>query len=434
MSVLFSIIIRTKNEEAWIKRCLKMIYTQKNQDFEVIIVDNQSTDRTLEIARTFEITKILSIEDFFPGRALNLGIAAAVGKYVVALSAHCIPVSHHWLDELKNSIEFSEDPRVVAGYGRQIPVVSTSLADKRDLLNTFGLDPVIQTKDFFFHNANSIVKREFLSNNPYDDNLTNVEDRVWAKGIIEEGYRIAYTPHAEVYHHHGLNHANSEKRLRQVTSLIEPLYKELKIEHYDVLRLSETKAVCIIISKDPVVELEKCLSDARHSQYIKQILIVSPIKPPYLRENEIWVSREAIKNVDQLQLIEILGNVFNENLMEPLQYDYCVFISPYFTNRPVNFIDNLLERAELQYFDVCFAGKRVYPNLWKMEYNGNYELVDPNTSLRDFRTPLLEGFFGLGLVLNVHMLGKKEISDGYVGIFELDDYSILESNIRERYF
>ena len=76
----------------------------------------------------------------------------------------------------------------------------------------------------------------------------------------------------------------------------------------------------------------------------------------------------------------------------------------------------------------------MYPNLWKMEYNGNYELVDPNTSLRDFRTPLLEGFFGLGLVLNVHMLGKKEISDGYVGIFELDDYSILESNIRERYF
>lgn len=434
MSVLFSIVIRTKNEEAWIKRCLKMIYAQKNQDFEVIIVDNQSTDRTLEIARAFEITKILTIEEFFPGKALNLGIADAVGKYVVALSAHCIPVSYHWLDELKDSIELSNDPRVVAGYGRQIPVSSTSLADKRDLLNTFGLDPVIQTKDFFFHNANSIVKREFLGKNPYDDNLTNVEDRVWAKGVIEEGYRIAYTPHAEVYHHHGLNHANSEKRLRQVTSLIEPLYKELKIEHYDVLRLSETKAACIIISKDPVVEVEKCLSDARHSKYIKKILIVSPTKPPNLRKNEFWVSREAIKNVDQLQLIELLGNVFIENLKEPLQYDYCVFISPYFNNRPVNFIDNLLERAELQYFDVCFAGKHVYPNLWKVEYSGNYQLVDPNTSLRDYRTPLLEGFFGLGLVLNVHMLGKKDISDGYVGIFELDDYSILESNIRERYF
>ena len=43
-----SIIIRTKNEERWIGRCLESIFKQNYRNFEVIIVDNESTDKTLE--------------------------------------------------------------------------------------------------------------------------------------------------------------------------------------------------------------------------------------------------------------------------------------------------------------------------------------------------------------------------------------------------
>ena len=41
-----SIIIRTKNEERWIGSCLKSIFDQTLKDFEVILVDNNSTDNT----------------------------------------------------------------------------------------------------------------------------------------------------------------------------------------------------------------------------------------------------------------------------------------------------------------------------------------------------------------------------------------------------
>ena len=41
-----SIIIRTKNEERWIDSCLEKIFNQKNQNFEIILVDNCSTDKT----------------------------------------------------------------------------------------------------------------------------------------------------------------------------------------------------------------------------------------------------------------------------------------------------------------------------------------------------------------------------------------------------
>jgi len=110
-----------------------------------------------------------------------------------------------------------------------------------------------------------------------------------------------------------------------------------------------------------------------------------------------------------------------------------VFVSPYYENRPKELVDLLIQRAELKYFDVCFAGKRVYPNLWKQELSGNYKLVDPNTALRDYRAPLIEAFFGLSLVLSMHMLNKKNLSDGYIGIIQLDDYSEFESVIKDRY-
>ena len=46
-----SIIIRTKNEERWITSCLQSIFKQSFKNFEIIIVDNQSNDKTLEKAK-----------------------------------------------------------------------------------------------------------------------------------------------------------------------------------------------------------------------------------------------------------------------------------------------------------------------------------------------------------------------------------------------
>ena len=90
---LVSIIIRTKNEEKWISACLKSVFRQQYKNIEVIIVDNESTDRTVAKAQEFPI-KLVTIKDFFPGKAINDGIRASSGEYIVCLSGHCIPVNN----------------------------------------------------------------------------------------------------------------------------------------------------------------------------------------------------------------------------------------------------------------------------------------------------------------------------------------------------
>ena len=53
--------------------------------------DNQSEDHTVEIAKRYPIDHVVNIKEFLPGLALNKGIRKSSGKYIVCLSAHCVP-------------------------------------------------------------------------------------------------------------------------------------------------------------------------------------------------------------------------------------------------------------------------------------------------------------------------------------------------------
>ena len=182
---LVSIIIRTKNEERWISACLKSIITQSYDNYEIIIVDNESKDQTLKKAKQFTIKKVCTIKNFLPGKALNLGIKNSKGKYIVCVSAHCIPTNNYWLENLVNAIK--ENDKYAGVYGRQEPMTFSSASDKRDLHIVFGLDRKIQKIDSFFHNANSIIRRDLWKKFNFDNKITNIEDRLWAQKLLNKG-------------------------------------------------------------------------------------------------------------------------------------------------------------------------------------------------------------------------------------------------------
>jgi len=176
-----SIIIRTKNEEQWIEMCLRKINEQTYKNFEIIIVDNLSKDKTLDKIRKYNC-KIVKIKKFIPGKAINLGISKSSGDIVVCLSAHCIPVNKDWL---KNLVFDLNKKNIGAVYGKQLPLPYSNPLDKRDLYNIFGDDKRVQKKDTFFHNANSAFKRKIWNKIKFDEKLLHIEDRVWAHKILK---------------------------------------------------------------------------------------------------------------------------------------------------------------------------------------------------------------------------------------------------------
>ena len=146
----------TQGEEKWITSCLNAIFDQDYKNFEVIIVDNNSSDLSLERAKEFKV-KTINIEKFKPGKAINDGIRNSSGEIIVCLSGHCVPTSKNWLSNLINDLS---NNKIAGVYGRQEPFSFSSDLDKRDLINLFGLDKKTQINDTFFHNANSSFTRK----------------------------------------------------------------------------------------------------------------------------------------------------------------------------------------------------------------------------------------------------------------------------------
>ena len=62
-SPLVSIIIRTRNEERWIDHCLSAITTQSISDYEIILVDNNSQDISVKIAKRYNLKVIEDAAD-----------------------------------------------------------------------------------------------------------------------------------------------------------------------------------------------------------------------------------------------------------------------------------------------------------------------------------------------------------------------------------
>lgn len=91
-----SIIIPVYNEERKIKNCLDSIFSQSYKDFEVLIIDDNSTDKTLEIVRNYKV-RILKNgkKDYDIGKAI--GIKNSKGEYLLFIDADNRLVDKNWL-------------------------------------------------------------------------------------------------------------------------------------------------------------------------------------------------------------------------------------------------------------------------------------------------------------------------------------------------
>ena len=238
-----SVIIRTRNEETWVAPCLDMVFRQDYPDFEVIVVDNESTDHTLEILRRYPVKDVVKISRYKPGLSLNMGIRASSGALIACLSSHCIPRGTDWLAKLAAGFD---EAKVAGVYGRQLPLAFSGAIDKRDLLTVFGLDRRVQVKDYFFHNANSMLRRDLWEACPFDEEASNIEDRLWGKAMIDAGHTLVYEPEAAVYHHHGINQGDSDRgRAHGVSSLLDRLEAEIVADLPENMRPENCNVVAV---------------------------------------------------------------------------------------------------------------------------------------------------------------------------------------------
>ena len=214
MSKKVSVIIRCKDEERWIGHSIQSVLDFIPEN-EIIIIDNNSKDRSMEIVGQFQSNpsleenkkkyadiKLVSVDQYSPGLALNKGVAVASSDYVMFLSSHCVI---NKMDTEKTIRKLKEHAAI---FGKQNPIYRGQRITKRYLWSHFSDKEAVNMfsemeERYFFHNALSICRTDFLLQNPFDEKLVGKEDRYWANHIIENNIgSILYDPSIICDHHY----------------------------------------------------------------------------------------------------------------------------------------------------------------------------------------------------------------------------------------
>jgi len=229
-NILFSIIIPTYNGEKTIGNLLKRLTQFKdNYKKEVIIIDSQSQDKTLNIANNFKKKinlKIIKIkkEEFNHGLTRNLGVKFSKGKFIYFLSQDAIPLSKKIL--IYYIEDFNIDEKVVAVFGKHIPYDDTPIIQKLEIICRWErLDKFTDKKGILIQNINKpfipfskenlldwyvlsntscCYKKNFLIKNPFPK-INYGEDLILGKRVIEQGLSKIYDIRCSVLHSHIFN-------------------------------------------------------------------------------------------------------------------------------------------------------------------------------------------------------------------------------------
>jgi teichuronic acid biosynthesis glycosyltransferase TuaG len=125
-----SVIIPAYNAEAFLARAIRSVEAQSFQDFEIVVVDDGSTDETADIARGFSSVRYVRQPHLGPAAARNCALEGASGDFVAFLDA-----DDEWLSEkLARQFEFMQDLRSSFSYADSYLV----RADRRQRYSTLA--------------------------------------------------------------------------------------------------------------------------------------------------------------------------------------------------------------------------------------------------------------------------------------------------------
>ena len=126
-----SVILTIRNESAHIKKCLDSIIHQSYEDFEIIILDDNSTDTTVEIVNSFNDKKIRLYraiqKELGHANLRNYALKKACGKYIFFTDGDCVP-HYDWISKGLKVLE-NEDCVGVEGKTFYESIKSITVAD-----------------------------------------------------------------------------------------------------------------------------------------------------------------------------------------------------------------------------------------------------------------------------------------------------------------
>ncbi len=195
-----SLYIPCYNASKYIEKCLSSILAQTYPIQEILIVDDGSTDDTVEVVKKFPSIQIVKHpENRGLAAARNTGIRELKFEFIANIDSDCV-AEKDWLEQLmKNMTENN-----IAGVGGKLVETNRSTIPdywrRVHMKQHWGEDRVINPQWLFGHS--SVFRKNALESvNGYLEKFrTNYEDLDLSRRLREKDYTIVYEPQAIVNH------------------------------------------------------------------------------------------------------------------------------------------------------------------------------------------------------------------------------------------
>jgi rhamnosyltransferase len=231
MKVMFSIVILTKNSMGVVNRLVEAILNQNfSQPYEVIFMDNNSTDETVHYLESVRFSKksIIHVpEGQFSHSGTRMRAAAiAEGEFVIFFTDDIIPIGQDFLRHLtepllKNyadaaygvcQIDSETSDPIDAFLNNSWPVSQPDFIEPISQFCWDHFNPDFRRRISNFDNCCSCINRELLLKLKFPDTPYG-EDMLFAKRMILSGYKIALAREARFYHWHHVSFSYLLKRM-----------------------------------------------------------------------------------------------------------------------------------------------------------------------------------------------------------------------------
>jgi glycosyltransferase AglE len=279
ISIIVPVFNEAKNIAILIKSLLKQ--TLEKKQYEIIVVDNGSTDQTAKIVKKFPVLYLLENKIKSSYAARNKGIKNAQGQFIAFIDADCI-ADKNWLKEFLKCLK---NKNFDLAAGNLIPIYSK----QRSFPNIIELYGIITRRDsqkeMFKRGksttSNLFTKKQIFDNIGYfDERLTSAGDCHWTQKA-NNNYYMSYCPQAKIYH----TTRKTWKELRKRT-----------------IRIAFGRGQLYKISKN--IKEKNKNSNKKKSTYFYKIFFQS-IKKDYKKLSRSYKKRE-IKRIDFYQLLIIV--------------------------------------------------------------------------------------------------------------------------------
>jgi glycosyltransferase involved in cell wall biosynthesis len=211
-----TIVIPLFNSEKTIGKVLNSLQRQTYPIHEIIVIDDNSTDKSLKVIKKFKDKLPLRIlrnkKNLGLAKCLNLGIKKAKTPYVVTLHSDCVPEENDWLEKLIK----------IAEKNREIAMVMSKIKMPKEVWNKFSLiDKVFfvdQLENFvgIGGNKGDLHRKSVFLKIPYSEEYKRAgEDIDIQIKLKKAGYRIEVAD-TFILHYHALNKKGLYANFRKV--------------------------------------------------------------------------------------------------------------------------------------------------------------------------------------------------------------------------